>query len=190
MGQVRFMTGGLLIITLIVLSGCATWTGTVDRTATAEELETVPLTQKLDSSGFKLKAPDGWEALELSQAQQAQDMVGLYKHREKGATLGVYRPKGVLTVKAIREEADRFAEIMLPGAEQSDGPFSLGKTAMSPMYIRYSGVAYQEGDLVDRYAYCGYNLARTFLHHVIIMEVGTNDAEWSKREFISIMKGF
>ena len=58
------------------------------------------------------------------------------------------------------------------------------------MYIRYSGVAYQEGDLVDRYAYCGYNLARGFAHHVIIMEVGVNNAEWSKKEFISIMKGF
>jgi hypothetical protein len=180
----------LLPLALGALASCATWTGTVDRTATAEELETVPLTQKLDSSGFKLKVPDGWKALELSQAQKAQDIVGLFKHMEKGATLGVYRPQGVLTVKAIREEADRFAEIMLPGAEQSDGPFSLGKTAMSPMYIRYSGVAYQKGELVDRYAYCGYNLARTFFHHVIIMEVGADDAEWSKREFISIMKGF
>lgn len=156
-------------------------------------MERVDLTQNLESSGFKLKTPDGWIAQEVPQAQADADaMVGLFVHPEYGAALAVFTPRENLAVKFLRKEVDRRAEKMLPGAQQSDGPFSLGRTALSPMYIRYIGESYRQGDLVKRQVYGGWNLARGLMPipYVMIMLVDETHTEWGKRQFISMMKGF
>ena len=181
----------LAIVSFALLAGCATWTGTVGGTATEKDLETVPLTQQLVSSKFKLDTPDGWVAKEVPETQYKQEsMMGLFSHPEKGATLAVYIPKGAVTVAATRKKIDHYAELLLPGAKVSDGPFSFGSTAMSPMYIRYAGAAYRQGEVVKRQVYGGWNIARTFVGYTMLMVVDDEHADWGKHQFISIMKGF
>jgi hypothetical protein len=179
------------LVTLALFFGCATWTGTVEGVATESDLEMVPLTQTLASSGFELRMPDGWIAREVTDKQrQEESMLGIFLHPDRRAALAVFAPRSSFTVKAVRAEVDHNAEIMLPGKQLSDGPFSFGRTALAPMYIQYSGSTVRDGIYVDRQVYGGWNLSRNFAHHIMIMIFDSSDAEWGKRQFVSIMDEF
>jgi hypothetical protein len=178
-----------VILTGFFLSACASMTGQTVGTMAVTKGEVSPITQTLDSSGFKLKMPSNWEAVALTQEEKDGHIVGKFTDPKRGVSIAVTK-LGLTPLSGQRGFLDNIAESVLPNYAITEGPYALGATALSPFYIRYSGSLMAEGQMIPMDILGSYNLSRGFGTYIIYMVTARINIARARADFLAVVENF
>ena len=180
----------IVLVMMVMLVGCGVFNAPHPVYPDSGETEPKNLSD-VTAGDFTMKFPPGWEAAPFQ--GESEDVRAIYIKTGTSLQVKVVAMKAITGVRAVPLKAARaIMSNQLPGTipDTIAGPYALSNSIAAPYYEKLGFTIINKGRETQMGAYTGWNLARNYASHGVLMVGAREEIDKEEATFRAIIRTF